>query len=124
MAHIRLALSQFRPSKGEYAQNVSRIGAVVSQAAQLDPKPDLVVFPETATSGYFVEGGVKELAVTAGGGGPPPPPPPPRPPIDRGRGLLPAFPQPLYKSPPLPLAHKKKKARGQPPSQRFLPPPR
>src|SRR2546425_7689572 len=66
MAHIRLALSQFRPSKGEYAQNVSRIGAVVSQAAQLDPKPALVVFPETATSGYFVEGGVKELAVTAG----------------------------------------------------------
>src|SRR3989442_15846737 len=67
MAHIRLALSQFRPSKGEYAQNVSRIGAVVGQAAQLDPKPDLVVFPETATSGYFVEGGGKELAVTAGG---------------------------------------------------------
>jgi NAD+ synthase (glutamine-hydrolysing) len=66
MAHIRLALSQFRPAKGEYSQNVSRIGAVITQAAQLDPKPDLVVFPETATSGYFVEGGVKELAVTAG----------------------------------------------------------
>src|SRR5712691_9945536 len=66
MAHIRLALSQFRPTKGEYAENVARIGAVVGQAAQLDPKPDLVVFPETATSGYFVEGGVKELAVTAG----------------------------------------------------------
>ncbi len=66
MSHIRIALSQFRPSKGEYSENVSRIGAVVKQAAQLDPKPDLVVFPETATSGYFVEGGVKELAVTAG----------------------------------------------------------
>jgi NAD+ synthetase len=66
MSHIRIALSQFRPSKGEYAQNVSRIGAVITQAARLDPKPDLVVFPETATSGYFVEGGVKELAVTAG----------------------------------------------------------
>jgi NAD+ synthetase len=66
MAHIRLALSQFRPTKGEYAENVARIGAVVGQAVQLDPKPDLVVFPETATSGYFVEGGVKELAVTAG----------------------------------------------------------
>src|SRR5216684_4528686 len=66
MPHIRLALSQFRPTKGEYADNVARIGAVVTQAAQLDPKPDLVVFPETATSGYFVEGGVKELAVTAG----------------------------------------------------------
>ncbi len=66
MSHIRIALSQFRPSKGEYAENVSRIGAVVTQAVQLEPKPDLVVFPETATSGYFVEGGVKELAVTAG----------------------------------------------------------
>ncbi|HUC41165.1 MAG TPA: NAD+ synthase [Gemmatimonadales bacterium] len=66
MSYIRIALSQFRPSKGEYSENVSRIGAVVKQAAQLDPKPDLVVFPETATSGYFVEGGVKELAVTAG----------------------------------------------------------
>src|SRR5881409_1300057 len=66
MSHVRLALSQFRPSKGEYDANVARIGAVITQAAQLDPKPDLVVFPETATSGYFVEGGVKELAVTAG----------------------------------------------------------
>jgi NAD+ synthase (glutamine-hydrolysing) len=66
MPHIRIALSQFRPTKGEYAENVTRIGAVIAQAAQLDPKPELVVFPETATSGYFVEGGVKELAVTAG----------------------------------------------------------
>src|SRR5438874_2241250 len=66
MATVRIALSQFRPTKGEYQDNVARIGAVVAQAARLDPKPDLVVFPETATSGYFVEGGVKELAVTAG----------------------------------------------------------
>jgi NAD+ synthetase len=66
MPPIRLAISQFRPAKGEYAQNVARIGGVLTQAARLDPKPDLVVFPETATSGYFVEGGVKELAVTAG----------------------------------------------------------
>src|SRR3989441_7689535 len=66
MATVRIALSQFRPTKGEYAQKVARIGGVITQAAQLDPKPALVVFPETATSGYFVEGGVKELAVTAG----------------------------------------------------------
>ena len=62
----RLAISQFRPAKGEYAANVARIADVIAQAAALDGKPDLVVFPETATSGYFVEGGVKELAVTAG----------------------------------------------------------
>jgi NAD+ synthetase len=66
MVQIRIALSQFRPNKGEYAENVTRIGSVITQAALLDPKPALVVFPETATSGYFVEGGVKELAVTAG----------------------------------------------------------
>src|SRR5947208_14702217 len=66
MATVRIALSQFRPNKGEYAENVARIGAVVTQAAQLDPRPALVVFPETAPSGYFVEGGLKELAVTAG----------------------------------------------------------
>ena len=66
MPHIRIALSQFRPTKGEYAENVTRIGSVITQAARLEPKPDLVVFPETATSGYFVEGGVTELAVTGG----------------------------------------------------------
>ena len=66
MPPIRLAISQFRPAKGDYAGNVARIGGVIAQAAQLDPKPDLIVFPETATSGYFVEGGVKEVAVTAG----------------------------------------------------------
>src|SRR2546422_11727998 len=66
MTTVRIALSQFRPTKGEYAQNVARIGGVITQAADLDPKPDLVVFPETATSGYFVECGVTELAVTAG----------------------------------------------------------
>src|SRR2546428_14039364 len=66
MAHIRIVLSKFRPNKGSYTENVTRIGAVTTQAAQLDPRPALVVFPETATSGYFVEGGVKERAVTAG----------------------------------------------------------
>jgi NAD+ synthase (glutamine-hydrolysing) len=54
MAAIRLAISQFRPTKGDYAGNVARIGGVIAQAARLDPKPDLLVFPETATSGYFV----------------------------------------------------------------------
>src|SRR6266496_2390884 len=63
---LRLAVSQFRPTKGEYAQNVDRIAAVLAQAMALEVPPALVVFPETATSGYFVEGGVKDVAVTAG----------------------------------------------------------
>ena len=66
MPAVRLALSQFRPDKGEYTKNVERMGGVLVQAGKLDRKPDLVAFPETATSGYFVEGGVKEVAVTAG----------------------------------------------------------
>ena len=63
---LHLAISQFRPTKGAYAANLERIGAVLAEASALDVRPDLVVFPETATSGYFVEGGVKEVAVTAG----------------------------------------------------------
>src|SRR5207247_8001744 len=62
----RLAIAQIRPTKGEYAANVQRIGGVVAQLAKLQPAVDLVVFPETATSGYFVEGGVRDVAVTAG----------------------------------------------------------
>jgi NAD+ synthase (glutamine-hydrolysing) len=63
---LRLAIAQIRPTKGEYAANVQRLGAVVAQLATLDPPIDLVVFPEAATSGYFVEGGVRDVAVTAG----------------------------------------------------------
>src|SRR5256885_4882943 len=63
---LRIAVSQFRPTKGEYAQNVERIAGVLGEAVALEVPPALVVFPETATSGYFVEGGVKDVAVTAG----------------------------------------------------------
>jgi len=63
---LRLAIAQIRPTKGEYAANLQRIGGVLTQVATLDPPVDLVVFPEAATSGYFVEGGVREVAVTAG----------------------------------------------------------
>ncbi|PYO26580.1 MAG: NAD+ synthase [Gemmatimonadetes bacterium] len=62
----RLAIAQIRPSKGDYAANLQKIGGVLAQIATLDPPVDLVIFPETATSGYFVEGGVRDVAVTAG----------------------------------------------------------
>src|SRR5438067_9331875 len=62
----RLAIAQIRPSKGDYNANLQKIGGVLAQIAKLDPPVDLVVFPETATSGYFVEGGVRDVAVTAG----------------------------------------------------------
>jgi len=62
----RLAIAQIRPSKGEYAANLQKIGGVLAQIAKLGPPVDLVIFPETVTSGYFVEGGVRDVAVTAG----------------------------------------------------------
>jgi NAD+ synthetase len=63
---LDLAVVQFRPRKGEYAANIARIGALLARAATLEPRPVLVQFPETAATGYFVEGGVRDLAVTAG----------------------------------------------------------
>ena len=63
MPDPRVAVIQFRPRKAEYAENLRRIGAVFTQVAGLDEPPDIVVFPEAATSGYFLEGGVREVAV-------------------------------------------------------------
>ncbi|CAN5913911.1 hypothetical protein BH11GEM1_BH11GEM1_04230 [soil metagenome] len=63
---VTLALAQFQPSKGDYRGNLARIGAFLAQASALDEPPALVCFPETALSGYFLEGGVRDHAITAG----------------------------------------------------------
>jgi NAD+ synthase (glutamine-hydrolysing) len=63
---LRLAIAQIRPKKGDYAENVRRIGGVLAQLAGLEQPPHLVVLPEAVTSGYLVEGGVRDVAVTAG----------------------------------------------------------
>jgi NAD+ synthetase len=63
---LTLAIAQFQPRKGDYAGNLARIGTLLAQAASLEPRPRLVCFPESALTGYFVEGGVRELAVPAG----------------------------------------------------------
>ncbi|HKH92982.1 MAG TPA: NAD+ synthase [Gemmatimonadaceae bacterium] len=63
---LTLALAQFQPRKGDYAGNLARIGELLAQCASLEPRPRLVCFPESALSGYFLEGGVREHAVTTG----------------------------------------------------------
>ena len=65
MPPLNLAIAQFRPRKGDVQGNLRRIGEVLAQASTVVPRPHLVQFPETAPSGYFVEGGVRELALTA-----------------------------------------------------------
>ena len=62
----RIALAQIRTAKGDYHANLDRLGSVFRQVAGLEQPIDLLITPETVTSGYFVEGAVRELAVTAG----------------------------------------------------------
>ena len=58
---LRVALVQFKPTNAEVSANVEAIQrTIVSQASSTD----LIVFPETSLSGYFLEGGVAESAVT------------------------------------------------------------
>src|SRR5256886_13969723 len=63
---IHLVVVQFKPRKGDYAANLARLAGVFSQIDALDPRPDVAVFSETALTGYFVEGGVRDVAMTAG----------------------------------------------------------
>src|SRR5438309_258601 len=62
----RIAIAQLRPVKGEYAANREGLGGVLARVAELDPPVELLITPEASTSGYFVEGGVRDVAVTAG----------------------------------------------------------
>ncbi len=63
---LQLAAVQFAPRKGEYVANLRRLAEVFAQADALTPRPQVLHLPETALTGYFVEGGVRELARTAG----------------------------------------------------------
>ena len=63
---LRLGLAQFRPAKANYTANRAQIAALLAQAMEQGPQPDVLQFPETSLTGYFLEGGVRDLAVTAG----------------------------------------------------------
>ncbi len=60
---MRAALVQFKPQKGDVARNVAAIREIF---AQLAGDAGLIVFPEAALTGYFLEGAVYELARDAG----------------------------------------------------------
>ena len=62
---LRIGVAQFRPTKAAYDENVRGVGEVFRRVASLPDPPDLLAFPETALTGYFLEGGVQEVAVTA-----------------------------------------------------------
>ncbi len=63
---ISIAVAQLHPRKGDYAWNLARVGELVATLAGSDARPQVIHLPETVLSGYFVEGGVRDVAVTAG----------------------------------------------------------
>jgi NAD+ synthetase len=63
---LNIAIAQLRPKKGDYAANIARIGEVFAQLGALDSQPDVLVLAETALTGYFLEGGVREAVRSAG----------------------------------------------------------
>ena len=58
-----VACAQIAPAKAEVEANLDRIAEVALQASAQGA--DLVLFPESVVSGYFLEGGVYESAITA-----------------------------------------------------------
>jgi N-carbamoylputrescine amidase len=59
---FKLACAQFAPVKKQVAANIAKM-AEMTRAA-MDEGVDILVFPEGATAGYFLEGGVLECALT------------------------------------------------------------
>lgn len=61
---IQAAVAQIKPRKGDYAGNLARVGDIFAQLEEGSPQADVLVLPETALSGYFLEGGVRDVART------------------------------------------------------------
>lgn len=59
---LTVACAQIAPMKAEVSSNLDKIASVALQAAA--EGADLVLFPEAATTGYFLEGGVLESSLT------------------------------------------------------------
>ena len=58
---LRVGLCQVKPRKGDLDANVALVRSLLRQDAEI------LVFPETALTGYFVEGAASELALTRDG---------------------------------------------------------
>ncbi len=59
---MKLAIVQAKPRKGDVDANFAALGEVFTQLASEERPYDAIVLPEAALTGYFLEGGVYELA--------------------------------------------------------------
>ena len=62
MHQPQIAIVQSKPRKGRYRENLEELREIFAQLAAEEPRADLIVFPEAALTGYFLEGAVYELA--------------------------------------------------------------
>lgn len=62
---LNLTVVQFQPRKGDYRGNLERLEHLFEELLTQNPRPDVLSFSESALTGYFLEGGVRELACTA-----------------------------------------------------------
>jgi predicted amidohydrolase len=60
---FKVACVQFAPLKAEVEKNLDTIAEAIVQAQE--EGAELVLLPETSTSGYFLEGGVLEVSLTS-----------------------------------------------------------
>ncbi len=58
---IRVGLVQFKPRKADVQGNLARVRERIRETGE---DLDLLIFPETVLTGYFLEGGVSESAVS------------------------------------------------------------
>jgi len=59
---VKVAILQTKPRKGDVEANLADLGAAFAQLAGAPEPFDLIVAPEAALTGYFLEGAVYELA--------------------------------------------------------------
>jgi predicted amidohydrolase len=62
---VKVAIVQSKPRKGDVDANLADLGAAFAQIAGAGDPYDLVVAPEAALTGYFLEGAVYERAFEA-----------------------------------------------------------
>jgi predicted amidohydrolase len=63
---VKLAVVQNKPRKGHVSANLAELGELFSQLAAEERPYDLIVLPEAALTGYFLEGAVYERAFVVG----------------------------------------------------------
>jgi NAD+ synthetase len=63
---VHVAIAQLKPRKGDYPGNLQRLRPLFAQLDSLEPRPMVLCLAESSLTGYFLEGGVRDNAMTAG----------------------------------------------------------